>query len=386
MSRAALSFRNGSAQLPILKGWTMVSLAVFVSPRGVRALLALLVFVVAAGPLESAGAAGSPAAGSPANVDAARIVQADHDAGNWMTYGRTYSEQRFSPLSQISADNVKQLGLAWYADLDTNRGQEATPLVIDGVLYVSTAWSMVKAYDAKTGRRLWSYDPAVPRVLGVRGCCDVVNRGVAAWQGKIFVGAFDGRLIALDARTGTPVWSVMTVDPSKPYTITMAPRVIKGRVVIGNSGNEYGVRGYVSAYDADTGKLVWRFYTVDGDGGQDLAGRVVEMGRRRRALGGHVLRSQSQLDLSRYRQRTRVEPGISQCESRRQPLSVLDRRDQCRHRQLCVALPSDARRRMGFRCRPAVDPRGPHHRRGAASSDHAGQQERILLCPRPQDR
>ncbi len=243
----------------------MVSVALFVSPRSVRALLALLVFFVVVGPFESAGAAGSPAAGSPANVDAARIVQADHDAGNWMTYGRTYSEQRFSPLSQISAGNVKQLGLAWYADHDTNRGQEATPLVIDGVLYVSTAWSMVKAYDAKTGRRLWSYDPAVPRVLGVRGCCDVVNRGVAAWQGKIFVGAFDGRLIALDARTGTPVWSVMTVDPSKPYTITMAPRVIKGRVVIGNSGNEYGVRGYVSAYDADTGKLVWRFYTVPGD-------------------------------------------------------------------------------------------------------------------------
>src|SRR5258708_24031553 len=210
----------------------MVALAVFVSPRGVRALLALLVFVVAAGPLESAGAAGSPAAGSAANVDAARIVQADHDAGNWMTYGRTYSEQRFSPLSQISADNVKQLGLAWYADLDTNRGQEATPLVIDGVLYVSTAWSMVKAYDAKSGRRLWSYDPAVPRVLGVRGCCDVVNRGVAAWQGKIFVGAFGCPLIALPAPTGTPRWSGITLDPSKPYTITMGPGVLKGRVGI----------------------------------------------------------------------------------------------------------------------------------------------------------
>src|SRR5216684_4426181 len=243
----------------------MVSVALFVSPRGVRALLALLVFFVVVGPFESAGAAGSPAAGSPANVDAASIVEADHDAGNWMTYGRTYSEQRFSPLSQISAGNVKQLGLAWYADLDTNRGQEATPLVIDGVLYVSTAWSMVKAYDAKTGRRLWSYDPAVPRVLGVRGCCDVVNRGVAAWQGKIFVGTFDGRLVALNARTGKPVWSVVTVDPNKPYTITGAPRVIKGRVVIGNGGSEYGVRGFVAAYEADTGKLAWRFYTVPGD-------------------------------------------------------------------------------------------------------------------------
>src|SRR6266446_9053027 len=202
-----------------MKGWTMVSVALFLSPRGVRTLLALLVFVVAAGPLESAGAAGSPAAGSPANVDAARIVEADHDAGNWMTYGRTYSEQRFSPLSRISADNVKQLGLAWYADLDTNRGQEATPLVIDGVLYVSTAWSMVKAYDAKTGKPLWSYDPEVPRELGVEGCCDVVNRGVAAWNGKIYIGTFDGRLVALDARTGKPAWSVATGD-QKNLTIT----------------------------------------------------------------------------------------------------------------------------------------------------------------------
>jgi quinohemoprotein ethanol dehydrogenase len=210
------------------------------------------------------------AQGSAANVDAARITRADQDSANWMTYGRTYSEQRFSPLARIMADNTKQLGLAWYAELDTNRGQEATPLVIDGVLYVSTAWSMVKAYNAKTGTLLWSYDPAVPRALGVRGCCDVVSRGVAAWKGKIFVGTFDGRLVALDARTGTPVWNVMTVDPSKPYTITQAPRVIKGRVVIGTSGSEYGVRGYISAYDAETGELAWRFYTVPGDPAQPV--------------------------------------------------------------------------------------------------------------------
>jgi len=124
------------------------------------------------------------AGGSAANVDAARIEGADQDSANWMTYGRTYSEQRFSPLSKITADNVGQLGLAWFADLETNRGQEATPLVIDGVMYISTAWSMVKAFDAKTGALLWSYDPAVPRELGVRGCCDVVNRGVAALKGQ----------------------------------------------------------------------------------------------------------------------------------------------------------------------------------------------------------
>ena len=234
------------------------------APRGyghfvVWAVIGLVLSFVA-GAIEPTGAGGSAA-----NVDAARIEGADQDSANWMTYGRTYSEQRFSPLSKITADNVGQLGLAWFADLETNRGQEATPLVIDGVMYISTAWSMVKAFDAKTGALLWSYDPAVPRELGVRGCCDVVNRGVAAWKGKIYVGTFDGRLVALDAQTGTQVWSVMTVDPDKPYTITQAPRVIKGRVVIGNSGAEYGVRGYISAYDAETGALAWRFYTVPGD-------------------------------------------------------------------------------------------------------------------------
>ena len=210
----------------------------------------------------------SPGTAAPvaaANVDANRIDKADQDGANWLTYGRTYSEQRFSPLQKITAGNAAQLGLAWYADLDTERGQEATPLVIDGVMYVSTAWSLVKAFDAGSGALLWSYDPKVPRKLGVLGCCDVVNRGVAAWNGKIFVGTFDGRLVALDARTGKPVWSTLTVDTTKPYTITQAPRVIKGRVVIGNSGSEYGVRGYISAYDAETGKLAWRFYTVPGD-------------------------------------------------------------------------------------------------------------------------
>lgn len=198
-------------------------------------------------------------------VDGARIANAQEDSENWLTYGRTYSEQRYSPLKRITADNANRLGLAWFADLDTNRGQAATPLVIDGVMYVSTAWSMVKAYDARTGRLVWAYDPEVPRELGVNGCCDVVSRGVAAWNGKIFVATFDGRLVALDAATGKPVWSTVTVDKDKPYSITQAPRVIKGRVVIGTSGGEYGVRGYISAYDAETGKFAWRFYTVPGD-------------------------------------------------------------------------------------------------------------------------
>src|ERR1700675_3559497 len=217
------------------------------------------------------------AAEAPVKVDAARMNNADREAGNWLSYGRTYSEQRFSPLASITAGNAKELGLAWFADLDTDRGQEATPLVIDGVLYTSTAWSLVKAYDAATGKLLWSYDPQVPRELGVKGCCDVVNRGVAAWKGKIYVGTFDGRLVALDAATGKPVWSVVTGDQSKSFTITQAPRVVKGRVVIGMSGGEYDARGYISAYDAETGKLAWRFYTVPGDPSKPFENKAMAM-------------------------------------------------------------------------------------------------------------
>src|SRR5690606_27294276 len=161
--------------------------------------------------------------------------------------------------------NVGRLGLAWYADLDSTRGQEATPLMVDGAIYVSTAWSMVKAYDAKSGKLLWSFDPEVPGAAAVNACCDVVNRGVAVWDGKVFVGTIDGRLIALDSKTGEEIWEVVTVDQSKPYTITGAPRVVKGKVLIGNGGAEFGVRGYVSAYDAGSGEMAWRFYTVPGN-------------------------------------------------------------------------------------------------------------------------
>src|SRR5262249_34318897 len=162
-----------------------------------------------------------------------------------MTTGRTYGETRFSPLTQVSADNVAKLGLAWGYEFDTDRGQEATPLMVDGVLYTTTAWSKVFAFDAKNGKLLWSYDPQVDKQRGFDACCDVVNRGVAAWNGKVYVGALDGRLIALDAKTGKVVWSAQTFDPAKPNTITGAPRIVHGKVLIGNGGAEYGVRGYI---------------------------------------------------------------------------------------------------------------------------------------------
>ena len=214
--------------------------------------------------LSTAGETKSQAAAA-ASVSDAQIVKAESQPGNWLTYGRTYSEQRFSPLKQIDEHNTARLGLAWYFDLDTHRGQEATPIVVDGMMYFTSAWSKVFAVNAATGARLWSYDPKVPRQWGANACCDVVNRGVAVWQGKIYVGTLDGRLIALDAATGKPVWEQLTIDPQWRYTITGAPRIVKGKVIIGNGGGEFGVRGYVSAYDAQTGKLAWRFYTVPGD-------------------------------------------------------------------------------------------------------------------------
>ena len=194
-----------------------------------------------------------------------RILAADSEPGNWLTHGRTYGEQRFSPLTRIRTDTVGRLGLAWSYELRTNRGAQATPLVIDGVMYVTSAWSLVYALDAATGQERWVYDPKVDRAVGAKACCDVVNRGVAVYEGKVYVGVIDGRLVALDAATGAVKWETVTVDQSQPYTITGAPRAAKGLVYIGNGGAELGVRGYVSAYDANTGALVWRFYTVPGD-------------------------------------------------------------------------------------------------------------------------
>ncbi len=200
--------------------------------------------------------------GTGAGVTDARLSAAAKEPGSWLTHGGTYEEQRFAQSESINAENVGQLGLTWMAEFDTNRGQEATPIVADGVLYTTTAWSKVFAFDAKTGKQLWAYDPKVPGERGHSACCDVVNRGVAIYDGKVYAGTLDGRLIALDAATGKEVWSTVTVDQSKPYTITGAPRIVKGKVLIGNGGAELGVRGYVSAYDAQTGKQVWRFYTV----------------------------------------------------------------------------------------------------------------------------
>ena len=200
-----------------------------------------------------------------ADIDDSVLDNVERYPGDWIAHGRDSGEQRFSPLDQINAENASKLGLVWSYDTNTTRGLEATPLVVNGVMYTSGSWSKVYAIDAKTGKELWVYDPEVDGKFGARACCDVVNRGVAVYKGKVIVAALDGRLIALDGGTGKPVWETVTVDQDKPYTITGAPRIANGKVIIGNGGAELGVRGYVTAYDAETGEEAWRFYTVPGD-------------------------------------------------------------------------------------------------------------------------
>jgi quinohemoprotein ethanol dehydrogenase len=196
--------------------------------------------------------------------------------GEWLTYGRDTGEQRFSPLNAVNDKTVGALGLAWSANLDTARGQEATPLMHDGVLYVSTAWSMVKAYDAKTGAPKWAYDPKVPKETLVRACCDAVNRGVALYGDKVYVATLDGRLVALDQETGKVAWEKTVVPNQEDYTITGAPRVANGKILIGSGGAEYKARGYLAAYDHATGEELWRFDTVPGDPSKGFENKAME--------------------------------------------------------------------------------------------------------------
>lgn len=206
-------------------------------------------------------------ASGPAAVTGERMraFDAEGNVGNWMSHGRDWGEQRFSPLAQINDGNVQELGLAWYDDLDTYRGMQATPLVVDGVLYNASVFNVVTAYDAKTGAKLWTHDPQVAREWARLACCGPSTRGIAAWNGKIIIAALDGRLIALDAKTGEEVWTTQTFEKDQAYSITGAPRVYDGKVVIGNGGADYGVRGFVSAWDAETGERLWKFYLVPGN-------------------------------------------------------------------------------------------------------------------------
>jgi len=221
-------------------------------------------------------ATGTLAQTPAAPVDQERLLKANDEQGQWLSYGRTYNEQRFSPLDQINADNIEQLGLAWFADLPTNQNIESTPLMIDGVLYLTLPWSEVMALDARSGEVLWHYDPQVPGEWNINVCCGLDNRGAAAWNGKIIFGTLDGRLVALDAATGQEVWKTQST-PDGRYAITGAPRVANGKVFIGSAGGEFDVRGYLDAYDAETGARLWRFWTVPGNPALGFENATMEM-------------------------------------------------------------------------------------------------------------
>ena len=211
-----------------------------------------------------------------ADADNSMLANASEHPGQWLTHGLNYSEDRFSLLTQINKDNVKSLGLAWVTNLESKRGLETTPLIADGVMFLTSVWSKVYALDAVSGKIIWQYDPKVPFKQAEKLCCDIVNRGVALYKGKIFSGTLDGRLIALDAATGKLLWETMTVDTTKPYSITGAPRVVDGKIIIGNGGAEFGVRGFISAYDPENGKMIWRFYTVPGDPSKPFENKAME--------------------------------------------------------------------------------------------------------------
>ena len=189
--------------------------------------------------------------------------------GEWITYGRDQAETHHSPLKQIDQSNVARLGLAWSVEVGSQGKIETTPIVWDGMLFGTSTWSVVYAVDIKTATLRWKWDPGLVKggfaEGGSRFCCGPVNRGVAIYKGRVYVGLLDGRLVALNAQTGAIVWVVQTTPAGSDYSITGAPRIVKGKVLIGNGGGEYGVRGYLTAYDADSGKQAWRWYVVPGD-------------------------------------------------------------------------------------------------------------------------
>ncbi len=243
-----------------------------------RAVCRVLACAVLLLPMELTPAADSA---PPGAVDAARLRAADSEPQNWFTGGRDQDGTYYSPLKTLDAGNVKNLGFAWSYDLGSPmRGQEATPIVVDGVMYTSGTWGYVYAVNAATGRELWRYDPKADFFAARNPCCDLVNRGVAVWKGKVYVASVDGRLHALNAATGQKIWQVDTITNHQlPYSSTGAPQIAGGVVVIGNSGSDMGrggVRGYVTAYDLDSGAFRWRFYTVPPAPGQPFENPELE--------------------------------------------------------------------------------------------------------------
>lgn len=207
-----------------------------------------------------------------------RLLDIDNTPGDWLTGGRDYQQSYYSPATQINKNNVDRLGFAWEYEIDTQHGFEATPIVVDGIMFTSGPRGAAYALNAKTGKAIWTFEPEIAPSVMQKLCCGVVNRGVAVWDGMVFVGALDGVLYALDAATGKIVWQVDTIiDRARAYSVTGAPYIANGKVIIGNGGAEFDARGYITAYDYKTGKEVWRFFTVPGDPAKGFENPELEM-------------------------------------------------------------------------------------------------------------
>ena len=286
------------------------------------AALSASVFLSLAGCNRTPEAPAAPAAATPTGkVDLARLQAVATEPGAWLTSGRDAGKTHYSPLDLINQENVSRLGFAWQLETGTVRGMEATPIVVDGVMYTSGVAGRVYALDARDGKVLWRFEPQVDLRNARSACCDLVNRGVAVWQGKVYVGTFDGMLYALDATDGKVLWKVDTIeDHKRAYSVTGAPQVAGKVVVIGNGGAEFDSRGYVTAYDLETGKQVWRFHTVPGGPSEPNESKAMEIAaptwtrqrcetrRWRQRLGRHELRPGTEPGVFRHGQRRAVEP------------------------------------------------------------------------------
>ena len=286
-------------------------------------------------------------------VNDMRIDRIDEDEpGAWLAYGRGYREHRFSPLTQVNRETVRDLGLAWSRKIEVRHRLQSSPIVVDGVIYYTDSWSVVSAVDADTGETIWTFDPQTQRRVARWSCCGgPINRGVAVYQGRVYTATFDARLFAIDAATGAKVWEVDTGDyPSRiPYTISGAPLAAAGKVYIGNSGSEWDHRGYVTAYDAATGEKLWRFFTVPGDPSEPFEHpELEEAAKTWHRLECHDLRHRSAHGLCGHREWYAVVASDPLSRWWRQSLSVIDRRLASRYGAHEVVLPNHPGGQLGL--------------------------------------
>ncbi len=324
---------------------------------------------------------------APAQVTAQDLRDGLKNPTRWLNYGGDYGNQRHSPLTQITPANVHRLTAQWQFQTDTLGKFEATPLVLDGVVYVTGPLDTGWAIDARTGRQIWRYKRDLP--AGLIACCGLVNRGFGVLGDRLFKTTLDAHMVAISRKTGAIEWDTTMVNYRHGYSGTTAPLVVKDKVIAGVAGAEYGIRGFIEAYDAQTGKQVWRFYTTAGPADP---GHGTWRGTDPKAWehgGGSIWvpgAYDPELNLTYWGTGNAGPDYNGSAREGRQPLHRVDRRARRRHRRAEVALPVHAARHLGLRLDADAGARRPHARRPAAQGGAVRQPQRVLLRPRPRDR